>query len=214
MTQLKKLTKTDLPREKLLRYGPTRLADHELLAIILGSGIKGKNVLVLAKSLISKVSRLGINNVALEDIVSIKGIGKVKALQVIAILELTKRLNRESPEILSDKDIYNLCSDITNSQREHLLAFYLNTQNQLIERQIISIGTLNASLIHPREVYEPALRLHAASVIIVHNHPSGSLIPSESDIEITDIIRQSGEIIGIPLHYHLIISIKGHSRVK
>ncbi|KKS30826.1 MAG: repair protein RadC protein [Candidatus Amesbacteria bacterium GW2011_GWA2_42_12] len=205
MAKLKSLAKIDLPREKLEKYGPTKLEDYELLAILLGSGIKGKNVLTLAKSILQKVNEVG-PRISTQDIRGIKGVGSVRAIQIIAILELSARLTDPKPEVLSSKDIWNLCSDIRNSKREHFLAFFLDTQSRLIERQIISVGTLSTSLIHPRELFEPAITLHAASIVIAHNHPSGSLDPSDSDIKITKILEESGKLLGIPLEKHVIVT--------
>ena len=125
------------------------------------------------------------------------------------MLALSKRLTSEKPEVLSAQDIWNLCADIRGSKREHFVAFYLDAQNRLIERQIISVGTLNASLVHPRELFEPAIRLHAASLIVAHNHPSGILDPSAEDREVTRRLQQAGAIIGITLTDHVIVSAAG-----
>jgi len=214
MTTLKNLPKFDLPREKLLRYGSEKLADHELLAILLGSGIHGKNVLSLAKATLQKISKIGVAKTTLNDLKSIKGLGEVKALQVLAIIELAKRLYDTSPEILSDKDVWNLASDIRGSQKEHLMAFFLNSQQRLIGKQIISTGILDSSLIHPRELFEPAISLHSAGIIIAHNHPSGTLEPSQADIQITKQLIEAGKLLGIPLQRHLIVTKSDYSRVN
>lgn len=213
VTKLKSLQKVDLPREKLAKYGSKKLKDEELLAILLGSGIKGKNVLELARSIVKLIKSVGVNNTTLDEIRRIKGVGITKAMQIIAIIELSNRLTNTNPEILSDKDIWNLCSDIRDSKKEHLVAFYLDTQDKLIERQIISMGTLDASLVHPREVFEPAVKLSCASIILAHNHPSGSLDPSDSDIQITQRLTKSGELLGIPVQNHLIITNSGFQKI-
>jgi DNA repair protein RadC len=136
-----------------------------------------------------------------------KGLGKAKASQIIAVLALGKRLqNKEKPEILTPQDVWKLCADFRESKREHFVAFYLDTQGRVIERQIISIGTLDASLVHPREVFEPAISLRAASIIVAHNHPSGNLEPSQTDISLTKRLGESGKILGISLEQHVILT--------
>ncbi len=214
MSKIKDLPKVELPREKLAKYGVAKLSDKELLAIILGSGIEGLNVLELAQKILLKIRKIRIEKVTLEELLKIKGLGNAKASQIVACLELGRRLNqKEKPEILSPKDIWNLCADIRESKKEHFLAFYLDTQERLIERQIISVGTLTASLVHPREVFEPAVRLSAASVIVVHNHPSGSLEPSVADRKITEYLYKAGEILGIPLQQHLIVTKRSFIKI-
>ena len=209
--KIKDLEKIDLPREKLAKYGSSKLKDYELLAILLGSGIKGLNVLELSKKILKTVEKIGIKKITLKDLLEIKGLGKAKASQVFALFELGKRLNSENKtEILSAEDVWKLCTDIYDSKKEHFLAFYLDTQNRLIERQIISIGTLNSSLVHPREVFEPAIALHSASVIIAHNHPSQDLTPSIEDKKITERLIEAGKILGIEIVDHIILTKKGY----
>ncbi len=205
MVKIKDLQKIDLPREKVEKYGVKKLADFELLAILLGSGIKGLNVLQLSKKILAVIQKIGINKITLDDLLKIKGLGKAKASQILVAMEIGGRLNKKQ-EILSAEDIWNLCSDIRGSKKEHFLVFYIDTQNCLIERQIISIGTLNASLVHPREVFEPALTLHSASVIIAHNHPSGNCEQSQDDIEITERLTEAGKILGIEILDHIIVT--------
>jgi len=207
MTKIKDLPKLDMPREKLRRYGVQKLADHELLALLLGSGIKGLNVLELSRKILQTIRKIGIEKISFKNLESIKGLGSAKAGQLIAVLELTRRLkNTEKVEILSPKEIWKLCSDIRDSKKEHFLTFYLDTQQRLIERRIISIGTLSASLVHPREVFEPGVTLSAASIIVAHNHPSGSLEASEEDIQVTKRLIEAGELLGIPLVDHVIVT--------
>ena len=147
MVKIKDLEKVDLPREKLAKYGSSKLKDYELLAVLLGSGIKGLNVLELSKKILKVVEKIGIKNITLKDLLEIKGLGRAKASQVFALFELGKRLNSENKtEILSAEDVWKLCTDIYDSKKEHFLAFYLDTQNRLIERQIIF--KLNTSAYH------------------------------------------------------------------
>lgn len=207
--KIKDLERIDLPREKLQKYGLKKLSDHELLAVLLGSGIKGLNVLELSKKILVLVRKVGIAKVTLGTLLEVKGLGKAKAGQVLAALEFGKRLAEgERPELLSPEDVWKLCADIRDSKKEHFVVFYLDTQNRLIERQIISVGTLNASLVHPREVFEPAVSLHAASIIVAHNHPSGSLEPSREDKEVTTRLVGAGKVLGIELLDHVLIGGK------
>ncbi len=148
MTKIKDLPKVDMPREKLEKYGPGKLRDHELLAILFGSGIKGLNVLELSRRILKKVEKVGIEKITFEDLIGERGLGKAKALQVIALLELGRRLTtKERPEILMPEDVWKLCADFRESKKEHFVAFYLDTQGKVIERQIVSIGTLDASFV-------------------------------------------------------------------
>jgi len=204
--KIKLLPKVDLPREKLQKYGVAKLANHELLAILLGSGIEGVNVLQLSKQILQTVAKIGKEKMTIENLCEIKGLGQAKAAQMIAVIELAKRLSVGAPEIMSAENVWQLCADIRDSKREHLVAFYLDTQNRLIERQIIFIGTLNASIVHPREIFEPAIRHSAASIIVAHNHPSGDLEPSPEDRETTARLVEAGKILGVDLIDHIIVS--------
>lgn len=207
MTRIKDTPKVDMPREKLEKYGPDKLMDSELLALLLGSGIKGLNVLQLAKKILRLIEKVGVEKMTLEILLEEKGLGKAKASQIIAVLALGKRLmNKERPEILTPQDVWKLCADFRDSKREHFAAFYLDTQGRVIERQIISIGTLDTSLVHPREVFEPAVSLRASSIVVAHNHPSGYLEPSSEDEVLTRRLEESGKILGIRLDQHVIIT--------
>lgn len=219
MPKIKDLPKVDMPREKLEKYGPGKLHDYELLAILFGSGIKGLNVLELSKRILRKVQKIGIEKIKLEDLLEERGLGRAKALQVIATVELGKRLHSgKNVEILTPEDVWKSCADFRDSKKEHFAAFCLDTQNRLIERQIISIGTLNTSLVHPREVFEPAVAFRAANILIAHNHPSGNLEPSSEDIEVTKQLTHAGKILGISVLDHVIVtknawnSLRGGSR--
>jgi DNA repair protein RadC len=213
--KIKDLAKVDRPREKLEKYGPDKLTNPEILAVLLGSGIKGLNVIELSKKIVKMIERTGANRISLGNLLKERGLGKAKALQVIAALEIGKRLNSgQKPEILSAEDVWKLCIDTHSSKKEHFIAFYLDTQNRLIERQIVSIGTLNASLVHPREVFEPAVVLHAASIIVAHNHPSGDIKPSDDDLAITRRLIEAGKVLGIELVDHIIFSTSGFLSLK
>lgn len=205
--KLKGLARVDRPREKLQKYGPKKLADYELLAIVLGSGIKGVNVLELSKQILKLLKQTKKEEHTIELLRKVKGLGSAKAAQVMAVLELAHRFTgNEMRDIESAKDIWSLCVDIRDSKREHLVAFYLDTNRRVIERRIISVGILDQSLVHPREVFEPALSLQASSVIIAHNHPSGNIEASRADKEVTKQLIHAGKILGIDLEDHVIVT--------
>ena len=209
--KLNDLHKTELPREKFEKYGPQKMRDHELLAILLGSGIKGLNVIELSKKIITKIKKTGLEKTSLDDLLEIKGLGKAKATQILAALEFGNRYNAENkPEIITPEDVWNFCNDIRSQKREHFVVIYLDTQNHVIEKETISIGTLNASLVHPREVFEPALKLSAASIIVVHNHPSGDTTPSVEDKQVTKRLLEAAQLLGIDFLDHIILSKQGY----
>ena len=213
--KIKDLDKVDLPREKLAKYGSSKLKDYELLAILLGSGIKGLNVLELSKKILKSVDKIGIKKITIKDLSEIKGLGKTKASQVLALFELGKRLNSENKiEILSAKDIWNMCADFRDSTKEHFVVFYLDARNQIIKKEFISTGTINSNLIHPREVFEPAVRNLATNIIITHNHPSGNFLPSDEDIKITKKLQDAGRIMGIEIFDHIVVSKSGYLSFK
>ncbi|MBI2595621.1 DNA repair protein RadC [Candidatus Daviesbacteria bacterium] len=209
--KIKDLPKIDRPREKLIRYGPEKLSNSELLAILLGTGIKGINVVELSNKILKKFTG---NNLTRADVKALKnttGLGETKACEIVACFELGKRLLKEKKTelILSPKDVWEQLKDIRDLKKEHFMVFYLDTRNQEICREIISIGTLNESLVHPREVFEPAIRNSAAQIIIAHNHPSGNPDPSEEDIKITAKLADAGKLLGIELFDHIIVTGEG-----
>jgi len=215
MTKIKDLDKYQRPREKLFRYGVGKLNNEELLALILGSGVKGVNVKVLAKRIL-KLNTEKKDELDLKDLQKIKGLGPAKSAQVLAVLELGKRLflNKRSQLILSPEDVWQRCEDFRNSKKEYFVIFFLDTRNQEIKREIISIGTLNASLVHPREVFEPAIRHNVASIVLVHNHPTGDCSPSEDDIEVTNRLVEAGKLLGIKVRDHVVVSNDGWISLK
>jgi DNA repair protein RadC len=214
--KIKDLPKVDRPREKLEKYGVEKLLDKELMAIILGAGIKGCNVLELSKKVLEVINKIGINQITIKELLEIKGLGNIKAGQIISSLEIGRRLLQEKKAelIMSPKDVWNKMEDLRDSKKEHFVVFYLDTRNQIIKREVISIGTLNASLIHPREVFEPAIRYSTAQIIIAHNHPSGITDPSEEDIDISKRLLEAGKILGIDILDHIIVSKVGYKSLK
>lgn len=207
MLKIKDIPKSDRPREKLEKYGPEKLSDAELLAILLRTGIKDLNVIKLAQKIFQKFEKEKFANLKIEDLISIHGLGPAKACEIIACFELGKRIlkDKKSSILLSPKDVWERMEDIRGSKKEHFVVFYLDSRNQEIQREVISIGTLNESLIHPREVFEGAIKNNASSIIVAHNHPSGQLEPSQDDVEVTKKLVHAGKILDIKLVDHIIV---------
>lgn len=206
--KIKDLPKVERPREKLEKYGPERLSHSELLAILLGTGQKGINVVELSRRILSKFSGDGLSKADVKALKNTFGLGTAKACEIVACFELGRRLlqNKQSALLLSPKDVWDQLKDIRDNKKEHFVVFFLDTRNQEIKREIISIGSLNANLVHPREVFEPAVRHLAAQVIVAHNHPSGDPQPSEDDLVITKQLVDAGKLLGIELKDHVIVS--------
>lgn len=206
--KIKDLPRIDRPREKLIRYGPGKLSNSELLAILLGTGTKGVNVIELSNKILKKFTSNDLTKAGIKELKDTFGLGEAKACGIVACFELGKRLLKEkkSELILSPEDVWDQLKDIRDHKKEHFVIFYLDTRNQEICREIISIGTLNESLVHPREVFEPAIRNSAAQIIIAHNHPSGNPDPSEEDIKITAKLVEAGKLLGIELFDHIIVT--------
>lgn len=213
---IKELPKIERPREKLIQYGPEKLSNSELLAILLRSGTKEENVVELANKILKRFSANELPNLTFDDLKDYPGLGPAKACEIIACFELGKRLlkDKKSQIYLTPKEIWKELKDLRDHKKEHFVIFYLNSRNQEIKREIISIGTLNASLVHPREVFEPAVRNLAAQIILAHNHPSGDPEPSEDDLEITKRLVESGKILGIEVLDHIIIAKTGFVSFK
>lgn len=202
--------KIDRPRENLISKGSQNLKDEELLAILLRTGREGKNVLEVAKQILRKYSKKRLLKLKYEDLTKIKGIDSAKACTILATQELVKRALKIQDESLpivgSVKDVVLQVSYLREKTREHLMAIYLNARNELLFRKHVFAGTLNANLVHPREIFAEALKQNAASVILVHNHPSGDAEPSEDDLEIIKRILEAGKIMGIDVLDHVIIT--------
>lgn len=216
MAKIKDLPRIERPREKLLRYGPEKLSNSELLAILLRTGQKGKNVVELAGGILKRHGAQNLPNLDIKTLKEFPGIGPAKACEIVACFELGKRLlQRKQAEIyLKPVDVWNELRDLRNHKKEHFVIFYLDSRNQEIKREIISIGSLNANLVHPREVFEPAVRNLAAQIILAHNHPSNDPEPSEDDLEITKRLVESGKILGIEVVDHIIVTKNGFLSFK
>jgi len=199
------------PRERLFKLGPEAVSSAELLAIILGSGTKGKSVIQLSQELLVKFESLkGLAEATIEELCEIKGMGMAKAIQIKATTTIALRLsqNDSAPKCKIDnpQSAYHLIKEtLENEKREIFTVVMLDTKSHLITHQVVSIGTLSRSLIHPREVFYPAIRHKAASIILAHNHPSGDPTPSKQDVEVTKMLVDAGELMGIFVNDHLII---------
>jgi len=210
VTKIKDLPKFDRPREKLIKKGAGALHKEELLAIILRTGVKGKSALKVANEILRKYGDKKLLDVSYQELKNIRGVGSTKAVQILAAIELGRRLFKEKQEkevfINSPEEVVKEVEHIKENKKENFICLYLDARNKLIYKETVSIGTLNANLVHPREVFEPAIRHLAAQIIAIHNHPSGDPEPSEDDLEITKRLMESGKILGIELIDHLIIT--------
>jgi DNA (cytosine-5)-methyltransferase 1 len=211
MPKIKELPKVDRPREKLISKGVDSLSKSDLLAILLGSGIKGVNVRELANTIIKKFNT-NFLNLTIDDLLTIKGIGRIKAVQIIASINLIKRFYEENNNDLIIKNsqiVLTLTHDLINKKKEYLVCLYLDSRNKLIHKENISIGLLDKSLVHPREIFTDALKYSSANIILVHNHPSGNPTPSKQDKEVVKNIAKAGNIMGIPLLDFIVIAKNG-----
>jgi DNA repair protein RadC len=214
MKKIKELPEFSRPREKLKEKGAQALSDTELIAIILGSGNKGQDVMTLA-SKVAKLIAEQKGNLSLELLSKVDGIGLAKASQILAGFELARRyIVKESVKIKEAKDVIPLLNDIASKQQEYFVCISLNGANELIERRIVTVGLLDKSQVHPREVFADVIADRAASVIFAHNHPSGELNPSDSDLKIHQQLTEAGNILGIKILDHIIISKKGYYSFK
>jgi DNA repair protein RadC len=210
MKRIKDIPEFNRPREKLKERGASALSDTELIAVILGSGSKGQDVL----SLSSKVAKLLTENkgkLSMEQLSEIEGIGPAKASQILAGFELSRRyMVKETIRITGANDVLPLIKDIAGKQQEHFICISLNGANEVIENRIVTVGLLDKSQVHPREVFADVITDRAAGVIFAHNHPSGESKPSNSDLKIHEQLTEAGKILGIKVLDHIIISKKGY----
>ncbi|MFI3284541.1 MAG: DNA repair protein RadC [Erysipelotrichaceae bacterium] len=213
---VKEMPEMERPREKALKYGVSCLSNRELLAILIRNGYHQHSSLAIADDLLilsDGLSKLDILNY--NELTKLKGIKKVKAIELLACFELAKRLSEHRSElkdsIQSPDDLYSwLIIKLKGLQQEHFYVIFLDTKNHIITYQLIFKGTVNTSIVHPREIFKEAINHCASKIIIVHNHPSGDLTPSQPDIEVTKVIKKIGKIMEIPLVDHIIISDCGY----
>lgn len=217
--KLKKLPEQQRPREKLIRYGPDVLKNEELMAIILNTGYRGETVLELSHRMIKEYGSKAITqekNVG--RLMETLDIPPVKACQVVACFELGRRFFKEEPGRLptlrSPEDAYRYLEEMKKLKKEQFRGLYLNTRNKIIHDEIISIGTLTANLVHPRELFQPAIEYLAAGIIIAHNHPSGDPNPSEDDLKVTRQMQKVGKTMAIEVLDHIIIGNNRYVSLK
>lgn len=212
MKKLTDLPEIDRPREKLQTKGAEALSDLELIAILLGSGIKGHDVMTVAgrilKVLDSKVR--AIHELPLQELQKIEGVGLAKATVIVAALELARRRIRpEGLKITFPTDVLPIISHFADRKQEHFICISVNGANEVITTRVVSVGLVNRTQVHPREVFADPITDRASGIIVAHNHPAGSLTPSKEDIEVTRRLKAAGETLGIKLLDHIIFNRKG-----
>ncbi|WP_035099746.1 RadC family protein [Aneurinibacillus terranovensis] len=201
----------DRPRERMIQAGADSLSNAELLAILLRTGSTEESVMSLACRVLNKVGELrGLKTITYEELTAIRGIGPAKALLIMAGLELGKRIAVSTgagrAAVRSPQDVANvMMEELRYLTQEHFVCLYLNTKNQILDRKTIFIGSLNSSIVHPREIFKEAIRKSSASIVCIHNHPSGDPAPSREDIDVTHRLQEVGRILGIELLDHVII---------
>lgn len=219
-TSMRGLPCGDRPRERLYARGAAELSLQELLAIVIGEGTRGSSALVVALGLLGEFGDLVVmGRAGVDEMRRVPGIGFARACQLVASFELGKRFARESRKngtaIRAPKDVARLFMDeMKHYDREHFKAAFLNTKNQIIKVATVSIGSLNASIVHPREILKPAIAVSAASIVLVHNHPTGDPTPSREDVEFTRRFARCGELIGIELLDHIVIGADRFQSLK
>jgi len=215
--RIRDLPEEEKPREKLRKYGPASLKNYELMAVILGKGTRKEGILELSKRIMSQYGDQAVFSQGdVDTLKKVLSLSPVQACQVVAAFELGKRLFGRSTEIFlrSPEEVFEYAKDMARLKKEHLRGLYLDTRNKLIRDEVIAIGTLNASLAHPREIFHPAIESHAAGIILVHNHPSGDPSPSNDDIELTMQVYEASKIIEIDVLDHVIIGSRDYRSLK
>lgn len=208
---VKDIPVNERPRERMINYGSESLSNAELLAILLRTGSSTESVFNLAQRILAEIGQIqGLHEISINELTKIKGIGPAKAIQIKAAIELGRRIakasNSEKYTVRSPKDVADyLMEDLCYLKQENFISLLLDTKNNIVAKETISIGTLNSSIIHPREVFKPAIKKSISAIIVVHNHPSGDPTPSREDIEVTKRLKNAGDILGIELLDHIII---------
>jgi len=213
------MQKEERPRERLIKNGASALSDSELLAIILRTGSKQENVINLSQRILGEYNIKQLSQINITQLMKVHGIKESKAAQISACFEIARRLESfnsvEKPKISSPEDVYRrLFPRMREQKKEMFIELCLDTKNQILKEEVISIGSLNANVVHPREVFKLALTESAAHIIVAHNHPSGDPTPSREDIEITKKLVETGNIMGITVLDHVIIGDGRHFSLK
>lgn len=212
-TPVSQLPAAEKPREKLLAAGTDGMSERELLQVMIGSGVPGADVAKIADD-IMLVMEETFGSPSPQQLMQVHGVSRATASRLVAGLELTARLTPRGKIVLSDEDVVSLLQDIRHNRQECFAVITLDSMQRVIKRRIVSIGTLNASLVHPREVFADAITDRAAAIIVAHNHPGGSLEPSGPDIVTTKRLRAAGELLGIKLLDHIIVTPDSHSIIE
>jgi len=211
--KIKDLPDSSKPRERFLKHGPEALSDAELFAIILRTGLVGENVMEMSNRLISKFGLVNLFDCSLKELQQIKGIGPNKAMQLLAMSELGKRYNQEKnavKKITCAEDVFKLFhTRLRDKKQEHFYLVMLNNQNNIMGEQLVTMGTLDSSVIDSREIFKHVIKNSIAKVILVHNHPGGNPNPSEEDLEVTRKLIEVGDLLGIKVLDHVIIGREG-----
>ena len=207
---IKEIPKEERPRERLKEVGEVNLTDKELLSIILKTGLKNKNVGELSLELLNKYKLEDLKNISINDLTSIKGIGEVKAIEILASIELGKRIFlRDSKKLVkldNAKAIWESSKYLfTGLKQECFYCYYFNTKQELIERKLLFMGTIDQSTTHTREIFKEAYRVSASSIVCLHNHPTNNVNPSHADILFTERLMKTGSLQGIPVVDHIIV---------
>jgi len=207
--KIKEMPEQNRPRERFLKYGPEALSDAELFAIILRTGTRNENVIDMSQRLIKEYGLRDLFDCSIIELQKIKGIGPSKGMQILAMSELGKRyIQSKKPitKITSAEDVFYLFHErLKNEKQEHFFVVMLNTKNTIIGEQLVSKGTLDSAILHPREIFKPAIKNSTSKIIIVHNHPSGDPMPSQEDIDITHRLIKIGDELGIKVLDHVIV---------
>ncbi len=210
MKTIKEIPEYDRPREKLRTKGAAALSDEELVQVILGRGVEGHDVRSMSKGIAGIIQEKKIS-LTETDLTGIPGMGPAKAYQLIAAFELARRhLMKDAIKITKAEDVLPLLTDIATKQQEYFVCISLNGANEVIEKRVVTIGLLNRSQVHPREVFADVIADRGASVIFAHNHPSGELNPSDADLKIHEQLVQAAKILGIRVLDQIIVTRKGH----
>ncbi len=216
--RIRDLPRVKKPRERLAEKGVDALKDWELLSILLQSGYRGTSVLKLSKRVLTQHPLKELTEMPLGELEKLKGIGRAKACVIRAAFALSRRAfmldDGLLPSVKTPQDAVDQVAEIRRLKKENFVLLCLNARNQVIHRETVSVGTLNASLVHPREVFQIALERSAASIILAHNHPSGDSSPSEEDLEITRRMVEAGQVMGIEVLDHIIVGTRGHTSLK
>ena len=204
---IKEMPSQDRPRERLMAAGPLGVSDLELLCLVIGSGNKNRPVQDIAQDILYLMNKKGTTGISLEDISTIPGIGKANASRICAALEIGRRFSFFKPRSCKDpKAIFDLVRHYGDRQQEHFIIVMLNGAHELMGVNLVTVGLVNRTIVHPREIFSDPIRLRATAIVLAHNHPSGNLEPSPDDIETTLRIRKAGLILGIEVLDHIIFS--------